>query len=140
MKMTTGKSERKLTCELTIAKNPDISVQIPCPYGSDAIAYAACRFLRGSQQLAGEYVEASYRMRLSSGKKRPPRRWCVVPAQLLELDRGWAYVEVSISAAGVTVERVALLDSLQDASGCVRKPRPAKQRIGVWRDAGNAVS
>ncbi len=121
MKLSLGSEVLAPSCALELAKNVRVDVDPALSVSRETLLYAVCRFIRHSPALCREYVIASWRLRLQSGRaRRALRRGFVSPAALLELPRGWAAVSVSVSPAGVTVERVGLYPSFDRAQAAVR--------------------
>ena len=85
MKMKTGKEGRRLSCDVWTAKELKFQTEIPCSLESDAVGYAACRFLTKCEILCRDYVEQSYRLRLKQGKgRRSVRSRFTAPARMMD--------------------------------------------------------
>lgn len=125
MKLTTGNGYGALSCDLTVAEDMSFTSEVNCEgYASESISYAACRFLRRSQQARNRYVTMSYKMRFAKGKGRRAKR-CrfIAPAKLMELPGGSVLVTLSVDPAGVTVESVSIF--LSSVEG--REPEKLRQ-------------
>lgn len=106
MKMTYN----SLACEIAIAPDFTFHSSVPCDLEPDTVRYAVRRFFCKSSRICRDCTWASWQLRLVSARQRRPVRWTYsLPAALLELPGAWARVTVSVSAVGVQVHRVALL-------------------------------
>ena len=87
-------------------------VRIPCPLLSETLVYGVCRTLTKVPRLAARLVPLSYRLRFVRGKKKvkSPRLWILLSPLYLDWDAPGAVicVQVSVSAAGVQVERIVV--------------------------------
>ena len=87
-------------------------VRIPCPLLPETPVYGVCRTLTKVPRLAARLVPLSYRLRFVRGKKkrRSPRLWILLSPLYLDWDAPGAVicVQVSVSAAGVQVERIGV--------------------------------
>lgn len=87
-------------------------VRIPCPLLPEALVYGVCRTLTKVPRLAARLVPLSYRLRFVRGKKKvkSPRLWILLSPLYLDWDAPGAVicVQVSVSAAGVQVERIVV--------------------------------
>ena len=87
-------------------------VRIPCPLLPETLVYGVCRTLTKVPRLAARLVPLSYRLRFVRGKKkrRSPRLWILLSPLYLDWDAPGAVicVQVSVSAAGVQVERIVV--------------------------------
>ena len=102
---------RTLTCEIKADKNLSICVAHPTTFHDDTISYAVRRFLCGSKSICKQYVRESYEMRVSGGRGKKQKRFQVIaPAAVAELGYGWLVIDICVSALGVNVKRIALLD------------------------------
>ncbi len=111
MKMQATYGYRILTCEIETDKNISVYNAFPTEFHDDTLCYAARRFLCGSVAVCRQYVKESYEMRVEKGRGKKRRRYRVIaPAAALELGRGWTVIDLCVSAAGVAIKRVALLD------------------------------
>ena len=85
-------------------------VRIPCPLLPETLVYGVCRTLTKVPRLAARLVPLSYRLRFVRGKKKrkSPRLWILLSPLYLDWDAPGAVicVQVSVSAAGVQVERI----------------------------------
>lgn len=122
MKLSLGNEPLAASCILEAGKSVRVDVDPALSAARDTLLYAVCRFIRHSSSLCREYVWTSYQLRLGSGRaRRTQRRSFVAPAALLELPRGWVAVNVSVSPAGVAVERVGLYASFERAQAAARR-------------------
>lgn len=87
-------------------------VRIPCPLLPETLVYGVCRTLTKVPRLAARLVPLSYRLRFVRGKKKvkSPRLWILLSPLYLDWDAPGAVicVQVSVSAAGVQVERIVV--------------------------------
>lgn len=87
-------------------------VRIPCPLLPETLMYGVCRTLTKVPRLAARLVPLSYRLRFVRGKKKrkSPRLWILLSPLYLDWDAPGAVicVQVSVSAAGVQVERIVV--------------------------------
>lgn len=87
-------------------------VRIPCPLLPETLVYGVCRTLTKVPRLAARLVPLSYRLRFVRGKKKKksPRLWILLSPLYLDWDAPGAVicVQVSVSAAGVQVERIVV--------------------------------
>ena len=87
-------------------------VRIPCPLLPEVLVYGVCRTLTKVPRLAARLVPLSYRLRFVRGKKKrkSPRLWILLSPLYLDWDAPGAVicVQVSVSAAGVQVERIVV--------------------------------
>lgn len=87
-------------------------VCIPCPLLPETLVYGVCRTLTKVPRLAARLVPLSYRLRFVRGKKKrkSPRLWILLSPLYLDWDAPGAVicVQVSVSAAGVQVERIVV--------------------------------
>ena len=87
-------------------------VRIPCPLLPETLVYGVCRTLTKVPRLAARLVPLSYRLRFVRGKKKvkSPRLWILLSPLYLDWDAPGAVicVQVSVSAAGVQVERLVV--------------------------------
>ena len=87
-------------------------VRIPCPLFPETLVYGVCRTLTKVPRLAARLVPLSYRLRFVRGKKKvkSPRLWILLSPLYLDWDAPGAVicVQVSVSAAGVQVERIVV--------------------------------
>lgn len=87
-------------------------VRIPCPLLPETLVYGVCRTLTKVPRLAARLVPLSYRLRFVRGKKKvkSPRLWILLSPLYLDWGAPGAVicVQVSVSAAGVQVERIVV--------------------------------
>lgn len=86
-------------------------VRIPCPLLSETLVYGVCRAISKVPRLAARLVPLSYRLRVTRSKrKKSPRLWILLSPLYLDWDAPDAVicVQVSVSAAGVQVERIVV--------------------------------
>ena len=87
-------------------------VRIPCPLLPETLVYGVCRTLTKVPRLAARLVPLSYRLRFvrSKKKRKSPRLWILLSPLYLDWDAPGAVicVQVSVSAAGVQVERIVV--------------------------------
>lgn len=87
-------------------------VRIPCPLLPETLVYGVCRTLTKVPRLAARLVPLSYRLRFVRGKKKvkSPRLWILLSPLYLDWNAPGAVicVQVSVSAAGVQVERIVV--------------------------------
>ena len=87
-------------------------VRIPCPLLPETLVYGVCRTLTKVPRLAARLVPLSYRLRFVRGKKKvkSPRLWILLSPLYLDWDAPGAVicVQVSVSAAGLQVERIVV--------------------------------
>ena len=97
---------------MEVGKNFRFSSQVPCPaLAPETAGYAACRFLTRCPELKGALVSLSRELRLARHGRRTVRRTVTVPARLLELPGGRARLRLTVTARGVTVELLELLEA-----------------------------
>lgn len=102
---------RTLTCEVKADKSISIHTAHPVNLHDDTISYAVQRFLSKSKSVCKQYVRESYEMRVSKGRGKKQKRFQVIaPAALADLGYGWLVIDICVTATGVTVKRIALLD------------------------------
>lgn len=121
--LKTEYDSRQLACQLS--PRPEIKAKkgrkgrppltpelhVPCPLLSESLVYGVCRCISKSPRLTAQLVPLSYRLRFARSKQQVrPRFWFVLrPCHL-----GWdapgvcLYVQVSVSAPGVTVDRIVV--------------------------------
>ena len=134
MKMKTGKEGRRLSCDVWTAKELKFQTEIPCSLESDAVGYAACRFLTKCEILCRDYVEQSYRLRLKQGKgRRSVRSRFTAPARMMELPGAKVEVRVMITPKGVEVQSVSIMAA--NETGQQKPPLKEKAAIRVYRSA-----
>lgn len=97
-------SYKGLECQLKARSGLEAAIGDLC---SEAVIYAACRLFSRSESLCREYVTASYRMRLASGKGRKSRNCrCVIPGFLAEIDSDFLQISFTVDSTGVTIQSI----------------------------------
>lgn len=111
MKMQAAYGYRTLKCDVLADRDLSVYTAHPMEFPDDTICYAVRRFLCRSSAVCRKYVMESYALRVEkAGGKKKKRFRVVAPAAAADLGYGWLAVDLCVTAAGVTVKRIAILD------------------------------
>ena len=103
--------------ELSIPADMRFCAPAHCDLAADTGRYAVRRLFTRCAALRDDCTALSWRLRVASGRARKGRRVrYLLRAAMLELPGTWARITVAVDAAGITVQRLELLDALPESS------------------------